>query len=392
MQNFVDTELEKINVKLEALPCRSDALFSGKLGMIIYYLYLSQRWDSELYESKAQALLLEIFENLQRQSQESIKPTATLSTGLAGLGISLLSLEKDNLLNIDIEDTLQQFDETIYQDTLKMLKKNNLDCLSGALSGLYYFSFRTHIPQNHEYLNNLLKELLLQRQENIHGFYFINQYINQKNNTPNNINIGLAHGMIGILNILIEISKQEPFGNQLKSTIEGGLNYLLAYEQEVDFAKENFSFFPNSIENAIPQHRKFIGWCYGDLGMINLLYNTANRFQKTQYSEKAHYYGSLVSKRTINVGTTIADPFFCHGSCSMALMFKNLYRKTSQSFYKEAMYYWETETLNYLIKNNFQILSENMTHSLLYGYTGVGLALMSLDNPKNKEWEKLVFL
>jgi lantibiotic biosynthesis protein len=389
----ISLALNKINCIIESNETVGDSLLSGNLGLVLYYMYSYKCIGEVSYLEKGRYLLENIFSNIQAGEKGAIQRKSSLSNGLVGLGNVLILLQEEELLDFETESILSQIDELVFSQSVEQINNGNLDYLSGAIGGMYYLAQRIPNQQAVEYIEKLLTVLLATAIESSNGKYFINQSINQKNNTPDSINIGLAHGLCGILTVLLEIYTRNVETQSLKKIITEGINYLLFYKNEVDFQKEQFAYFPNSIQYDLPKYNSFIGWCYGDLNVLQLLLKASKIFCRIDWLKKANEISKVVVHRKIDYGTMIKDPFFCHGTCSMAQMYLRLYQISGEVVLKEAYDYWINQTIEYLDnKREYQILSPQMTNGLLYGYAGVGLVLLSSIYNKNLSWDRVFLL
>ncbi len=385
--------LDKINHLIESNETIGDSLISGNLGLVLYYMY-SYKCIGELsYLEKGRQLLENIFSNIQEDKKGAIQRKSSLSNGFVGLGNVLILLQEEQLLDFETDIILNQIDELVFRQSLEQINELNLDYLSGAIGGMYYLAQRIPNQKAMEYLEKLVTVLITVAIESKNGTYFINQSINKKNDTPNTINMGLAHGLCGILTVLLEIYTRNVQTQNLNKLISDGISFLLSYENTVDFQKEQFSYFPNSIQNDLPKFNSFIGWCYGDLNVLQLLFKASKIFNRIDWLRKANEISNVVIHRKIDYGTMIKDPFFCHGTCSMAQMYLRLYKISHENYFKEAYDYWINQTIEYLEgKREYQILSPQMNNGLLYGYLGIGLVLLSKLYNETLSWDRLFLM
>ncbi|MEA1877272.1 MAG: lanthionine synthetase LanC family protein [Bacteroidota bacterium] len=209
-----------------------------------------------------------------------------------------------------------------------------------------------------------------------------------------NIDLGLAHGLPSYLLCLSNINIQS-------SQIKTGLNTLLA---TADFTQKHGSVFPTRIKDGLAQYPSRLAWCYGDAGIGISLMLLEERLLVERFSGLTGVHGigqkvlELAAERRDQKNTRVEDPYLCHGSSGLALIFFKAYLLSKNDKFKEAAQYWTKETLNYLntsySPNHPVTQSPNSPAdpSLLNGLSGIGLTLMAIDKGYLPGWEKGLLL
>ncbi len=100
-------------------------LVTGKLGMCIYYYYLSRWEENAEYEQVAESLL----DNVISQLSDTID--VTVESGLAGVAIGISHLVKEQFVEGDIDEILEEVDNTVFK----------------KLAFLTYKDIHKHIPK-----------------------------------------------------------------------------------------------------------------------------------------------------------------------------------------------------------------------------------------------------
>lgn len=185
--------------------------------------------------------------------------------------------------------------------------------------------------------------------------------------TPN-IDLGLAHGLPSYLLFLSKIENQ-------KAEFNDAIDLLLLH---ADFTQKHASIFPTKIKDGKPEYPSRLAWCYGDAGIGMTLLNLNN--------SAGERILEIAALRRDPLNTRVEDPFLCHGSSGLALIFYKAWLLSKNDKLFEAAQYWTLETLKYLDNEFLPSKSSNIT--LLNGLPGIGLLLMATDNGYLPGWEK----
>lgn len=214
-----------------------------------------------------------------------------------------------------------------------------------------------------------------------------------------NIDLGLAHGLPSYLLFLSKIENKMP-------DIKKGLSTLLA---TADFTQKHGSVFPTRIKDGIAQFPSRLAWCYGDAGIgISLMElengltgEWGNGLTGEQFNGLTGIRGvgekvlELATDRRDPKNTRVEDPYLCHGSSGLALIFFKAYLLSKNDKFKAAAQYWTKETLNYLNTTHSPVHSVTQTPpdpSLLNGLSGIGLTLLAIESGYLPGWQKGLLL
>ena len=393
----IENYLQKIDEILEPKIYLNDTLLSGNLGKVLYFMYRYRTSDNTYFADLASKILGQVLENI-REKKGKISFTSSLSSGLTGLCFINMLLEDDDFMDLEMDKTFAQFDKIIFEKACQQIKEGNLDYLHGSMGSFSYFTNR--IEKNIEvkgYISVMIDLMTEKAIENERGIRFNNLIINQLNNTPDEINLGFAHGLSGILSVLLKVYESGINQEKVENIIRKGIRYILNSYQEVDFEKGFYSHFPSVIDEKLglkdkqnqQSYRSFLGWCYGDLNQVILLYQAGKLFNELLWIHLAEKVGMNTMNRTLEKGTQIKDGFICHGAVGLALMYQHIINTSENRIYQEKVDYWQNQTLNYAEQLDFNLESNG---SLLGGLEGLGLGLMTLQTDKNLLWTRLFLL
>ncbi|MES2518846.1 MAG: lanthionine synthetase LanC family protein [Bacteroidota bacterium] len=393
----IENYLQKIDSVLEDHVYANDTLFMGNLGRLLYFMYRYRTSDNAKFGALASEILDQIFLNLN-SGNSGIVFTSALSNGLSGLTTITGLLQEDDFLALDIDETIQQFEEIIFKRTIQQINEGNFDYLHGSIGSLQYFTTRVKQDTKVEkYIAEIIEKLEQQAIFDDKGLRFNNLIINNLNDTPDEINLGFAHGLSGIISVLLKVYETGICQNKVEKIIREALKYTISSYQEVDFLAGKFAHFPSVINEKFAltdkenqqAYRSFLGWCYGDLNQVILLYKAGKLLNEPRWIALADKVGKTTMLRTIHYGTQIKDAFLCHGASGLALMYQYILTISKDENYQKGIDYWLEQTLNYLKKYDW---THEPQGSLLGGIEGLGLALMTLQTDKKVLWTRIFLL
>lgn len=130
-------------------------LMYGKMGICIYFFHLAKSSSNPIYESYAEELLDEIFEEI------STSTPLDFENGLAGIGWGIEYLAQNGFVEADTDEVLEEFDNRLFKELIYNTPRE-LSLLKG-LTGLgAYFLKRIQNPaSNDEKIPHLTNKQLL---------------------------------------------------------------------------------------------------------------------------------------------------------------------------------------------------------------------------------------
>ncbi|MEL6650892.1 MAG: lanthionine synthetase LanC family protein, partial [Bacteroidota bacterium] len=147
-------------------------------------------------------------------------------------------------------------------------------------------------------------------------------------------------------------------------------------------------------DNHRVQFTNRLAYCYGDLNQL-LVFVQAQRY----LPEHADRYQNLIDQlqpRVCALRTTeetgIDDAHFCHGACGVAVIFDSLFRYTRDGAYQVAYQYWIEQTHRFLASDIAEAKYASKEASLLEGFSGIGLVLLSDQAEDHLPWPELFLL
>lgn len=386
-------KIDAINNLLQANTAYHHGFLGGSLGLLYYYFNASKTLQSDSILEKAETLLAQVFEDINETGRGF--RGVSLSNGAAGFAYTVNYLQQEGFIDIDIESELSEMDKFLYDTAAELLQKDEIDYLHGALGVLFYFTTRSKnsvIIKN--YVTELTAAVCQKALKNTTGLWFKNYSIERLKN-PDTADLGLAHGLCGMLLILMGTWPFLDDRQLLKETIISGIDFVLSNQLPTDPAEEDFSIFPVSVNTASNEITSInrLGWCYGDLNVVLLLYRAGQLFLNSAYTKKADEVGFKTLDRKTGKSTLCADTHFCHGTAGLAQFYLCLYNESGHYNYYRAYEYWIDKTTSLIdneIANNAYAAN---TVGLLEGWTGVAMVLTEYTNEgEAMKWAKAFLL
>lgn len=355
-------------------------LLDGLSGIAMFYNSLYSVYKENEYQEKLLFIIDKIDSLISEQSNKS-----SLCSGLAGYGWVLLNLN-NNDIDID-EDYFISLDLILAEDLKKLLSKNNYDFLHGAMGIVFYFINRNKITKNDfliEILNNFSKELVLKISSNLNEILIRESaYHDDKC-----YYFGIAHGVSGVINFLIYV-----FNNfkELKVDIVEPLNTCIAFlKKGKKYDKESKQFFPNLyMLKSKTTVSPLLGWCQGDLGISNSLYNASILLNDYELRNEAIELMDNTKKISF-IESKVKDAGICHGSTGILMQ----YHFASIKFRLD--YSNEIKNWNIIMTSQTKGFEEFLAYagkgqyveevSLLKGASGLGMVLLTINNKIDANW------
>jgi len=390
MRQIVQEQLNRLNHILGQTNSESDTLLNGKLGLVYYYYNSYEATSNPDYRNRGDELLEGIFKNINSGYPKLIG--SSFSTGGAGLGYVVNSLVKDRLIEFDIEEGLRELEEFLYHTASYQIEEDFIDYLHGALGVIHYFTTRGNSPEIRRYLDDLIKKLYSRAIRSDAGYWFSNYVL--KLEEKENINFGLAHGLSGILLILLNAYPLSQHKDMIRTVVLQGIRFIRKYKMDVDFSNEEYSFFPfivNKDADEITAPNR-LGWCYGDLNEILVFYRAGNLFKEKELIDLADVLGAQTLLRKTPQATLVTNSCFCHGASGLAQIYRKLCQERALEMYEKGYEYWIEQTVLLAEQelNGGKYIGKEL--ELLEGLLGVGFVLLSYVSPKELTWSKSLLL
>jgi lantibiotic modifying enzyme len=381
--------LEGIDLQLRSAKCYNHSIFSGSLGLILYYYCSSRYTNNERKQILASDLLKAVFDDLNEGSKMLMG--SQLSTGAAGFAFVVNFLQKNKFIDFNLEAEFEELDEYILEGALKQFSEDKIDYLHGALGAFLYFSSVPISSRSVVKLNTLFIGLNQKAISIDEGIRFVN--LSLQRFSKDDIDFSLAHGLVGILLLVIKSFPRLEDKESAEKLIRSGIKYITSNEF-TSFTEFDFSIFPCTFKinsNSKGRYNR-LAWCYGDLNPVLLLYRAGNLFKEPEYIRLADRIGFSTLKRNNETSTMIIDSHFCHGSAGLVKYYDVLFKESGSIYYFDAKEFWLERTIDFVEKElNSNQYSSNPV-GLLEGWAGVALVLSEYFSKEQLEWGDLFLL
>ncbi len=343
----------------------------GLLGLSLYHYYYFLYTNDDTYLNDVISYLEKSIEGIGSH----YKGTNIISN-IIDLGDYLFFLFQQGIVdNDDINSLLVDSDEIIKDFLLEEVNKNNLDPMLGAVKAGYYFLNRSEFIDTNPILLELISSIEKQA-ITVDNFAYWESVI--KNPEEPEVELGVTHGVAGIINfLLLAYSKQVPYKN-LKTILLKGLNFLYEFNE-----KKGINWF--RLEANEREKLNYQDLAYGDIGIGYTFYNAGLILQNDDLLSIGNEILENAAKFRDDEEKYTKDGSLFYGSSGLHALFSKTNAKLKNPTLDEAVNYWGFSTLNkdnkksewagYLSNYNAQ---HDYTHlSFSEGICGIGIMLMS---------------
>jgi lantibiotic modifying enzyme len=364
-------------------------LFTGLAGQALFLYHYGRTFSSDRHENLGFLTLRRIMSLIEEGFN-----VPSYAAGFAGIRSTLHYMASVGMIGKQEGDALEGTVSFLKDYSHERFRAGDYDLFHGGM-GMYVEAKGERRKKKdkeegerrkeeglEEYLMNIARE----RDDKI--FW---ESRNPKTGVPE-INLGFAHGMPSILLML----SREHLGssNQL---IEKGMDYLLSCRLE---KSANGSLFPHRIIDGKPDQPGRLAWCYGDPGVGAAVWQIGMNCGNDDWKgEGLKILRAAASRKTAKINR-VHDACLCHGTAGLAVIFFKMGLVTGHDELLDSADHWMRATLDhgnnqgapagYLFLTTGNRYVSN--HSFLEGIAGTGLAILTLLEPDNLGWEKLLLL
>jgi hypothetical protein len=208
------------------------------------------------------------------------------------------------------------------------------------------------------------------------------------------VNLGLAHGMPGIIAILARYVTAGVEVARTRLLLDGAVAYLLSVAEPTVGSR-----FRAWLPSSQPDARARVAWCYGDLGVAVALLAAATATGQDDWRTEALGIAHGMAARPF-AASQVIDCGLCHGAAGIAHLFNRLSQATGDAQLARAADTWFAHTLAMRrtdaiagfprgVPENGEVTWQPSA-DLLNGATGVALALHAAISPIEPAWDQLL--
>ena len=361
----------------------NDGLNNGNTLLMLYHGLRYRVFGKPNDHDRCEEYFNKVIFNLNKG--KSRFDSISLSNGLSGFLFVARYLSRDNMLNVDGTTGISFLDEYLFETSVSQIKEDRLDFLHKSGGALLYFS-KNFMKHAREYCDELISSIYQRAIDDYEGLRF-NSVI-EDTGAETYYNLSLSHGLAGLLLLLVESYDLSGKKDLIVQMLIRGASYLKSKYDDVNL--KAISRLPSMI-NKTNGERVFIdrlAWCYGDLGIVLILYRAFKIVNDPALQELADIVGLACSKRVSVSDTLVKEPTLCHGSSGVSLFYHTLAREKSMLEYSNAADYWLNVTYKYLQDDNMETFSPNLYN----GSVGIALFMLEVFAGENLGWSKLLLL
>jgi lantibiotic modifying enzyme len=368
--------LDDIYDSLDSYAPNMMSLMTGESGVALFryhYLKFKGRIDKDV----------QFAESLQQMAETSIGfEYPTFANGKPGVNWFFAYLGNSGVLDDEDVATLTDDKHILSQKAIEHLHNDNCDFLHGAVGIAYYLLYdkqQTGIAF-YETIFNLLDSLRLKCDD---PTVVPNLDMKTGKLIPDEVNMGLAHGIPSIIKFCIQCYKQKVCPKQARKLAYDLINFMINHTNS-DISKGFFPAYASLKEQEDRPSR--LAWCYGDLGAAFILYQAGIVFKDDNTRDFALTILLHSTKNRTPEDTRVTDAFFCHGSSGIAYIYNKMWHYTHNPIFKETRDHWIRMTLDLRVHKDgvagykhYDTIANKWDnqYGMLEGVSGIGLALLS---------------
>ncbi|XP_069178078.1 lanC-like protein 3 [Procambarus clarkii] len=183
--------------------------------------------------------------------------------------------------------------------------------------------------------------------------------------------LGAAHGLTGILHMMLSFPTWLSSRPQAKELVQKSLDALLALQT----SSGNFPCAMDELDGQRSPEEELVHWCHGAPGTVHLLAKAYMVYEDKRYLQACIKCGEI----TWHKGLLKKGPGICHGIAGSGYVFLTLYRLTGDALHlHRAMQFFK-----FLYTREFQqARTPDTPYSLYEGLAGTACFIADLMNPE----------
>lgn len=368
-------------------------LLAGKVGIAIFFFYAAHWANNDTLAERGIELIEEIFDQINAGYDDY-----RLSTGLAGIGWAVESLNRSGYIQVDSSDILNGIDGFLGRTMIQEMVNGRFDYLHHATGNCLYLLYRLDRQGVAADLGKYLEAFEGAALREDDGSLKWESVIIKEKGTRG-INLGLAHGMPGLYSMLGKMMEKGIEPEKTLKLIEGTVKFLL--KQRLD-RNRSLSNFPYSIANGEAPIASRLAWCFGDLGIGISLWLTGRRINRPEWQSLALDIMLDSTRRRDLKENRLVDAGLCHGTAGVAHIYNRMYQYSGLPEFRNAANYWFNQTLSMATHHDGlagykAFRTDNLGGyapevGFLEGIAGIALAMIAATSPIEPMWDECLLL
>jgi lantibiotic modifying enzyme len=362
----------------------SPGLFDGACGQALFYAYLYEHTRDDAHLEVAHRIIERLVDLLATGHV-----SASHCGGLAGIAWCLDHLLERGLIDLEgsRDELFTPVDELLCLRVLADLRDGRRDFLHHGLGAVPYLVARSRTPAVRACLEAVVDELERTSVTDESGTRWVDHLRDAGGALV--FNLGLAHGIPGILTLLSLIYERGIAVERASRLLRAGVRWVRA--SRLPDEDQGVAMYPIRVDgngNAIGAPHSRLGWCYGDLGIATAFAGIGARTGDRELVDDAHaMLRHTLAHRTPENGE-IADASLCHGSMGVAQIYRRAHLSTGDGAFLAAAEQWLQHGLTLAqwvdgaagfkarMRDGFETRLD-----LLQGVSGIGLAMVAALGP-----------
>ena len=372
-------------------------LSHGLPAVCLLFAELSYAFPKEGWDIKAHEFLKKIQQRIEMGQVYDL----SMFSGYAGIGLAVDGLSKNGTRYTNFTKYINEYIKETFPILIKKLYESkycfmrDYDVISGVSGILGYAIVQKDMEEICKEIGNYLvyrcQKIKFGNLE-IPGFFIPkeNQFLeSDKKRFPNgNFNLGLSHGVPGILLALCMLENKKIEVSGLYEAIETCIDFLFKFiykDAERWGAYVSLENYCDKLEGIDTRD----AWCYGSPGVSYAMYMGGEILNRKKYKELS----VQVMKNVIEGLQGIYSPTFCHGYAGVAYIFWRFFNLTGIKVFEEFSchvvdkiweFYNETNPLGFK-DIEYQSMTDQV--GLLSGVSGILLPILAIYGIKHTKWD-----
>ncbi|HSE37722.1 MAG TPA: lanthionine synthetase C family protein, partial [Blastocatellia bacterium] len=361
--------------------------------------YLDLAQPEEDYDEAAAQFLQRAINAL---SAPDIWPS--LYGGFTGIAWAVEHL-KGRLIDQEDEGTNEEIDEALKEYVGHSPWNDDYDLINGLVGfGVYALERQSASASVVSCLERIVERLKETAEYNADGVTWLTRpYLLsgwQREQCPDgNYNLGLAHGVPGVVALLSRVCAAGVAVKQARSLLDGAVVWLLRQRQG-DSAVSSFSHLAAP---DIEEDDCRLAWCYGDAGVAAALLVAARCVNEENWEREALAIARRAAAREPE-SAGVKDAGLCHGAAGLGHVFNRLFQATGEEVFREAACYWFERTLA-MTRTSQGIAGYSVfmpdedgrdrwvdEPGILMGAAGIALALLAAATDIEPQWDRMLLV
>jgi lantibiotic modifying enzyme len=362
------------------------SLAGGHGGVALFFAQLYQCEADDRFALRARDHLEAAFERFQPSS----------GVGLFGgsTGIAWVAQQIARARLVPDATALSDFDDALVDAVERMPDAWTLDLINGAAGvGCYALCREQPAAMAHlvEHLISRLDALRVEQAQGITWRIVHPQSDPQRTEGAGLLNLGVAHGVPGILLFLAGAVRAGVL--RASTLLEGAVAWMMKQDGSGNLGARYAHWVSEGSESPSSP----VAWCYGDLGVSMAMLQAAQATGRESWRAFALELARNAARHRGAVARVV-DAGLCHGAAGNALMFRRWHQTTGLPVFEQASNYWYAQTLE--MRHTSEGLAGFRTWmktpcgpgwrsmpGMLTGAAGIGLALLDLELPRGSGWD-----